>query len=155
MTFEFIKRYFPLKAHSLDEFMGIVEREGGVSVTAEIYANAKDGIFNLVLGTIANYEYFARFQSKTPRGRSIIFDEVYGSRYESEYSFCDSPEKRKYALKALLTADNRLHAIRERLPKVKATLVSPRGAMDEKTRQRMYEDAKKLNLTPFNPKVTA
>jgi len=54
-----------------------------------------------------------------------------------------------YALKELLTADNRLQRVKQRLPNVETALVGPRGTMDEATHQRMYEDAKKHNINPF------
>jgi len=41
MAFDFIKKYFPIKADSLDGFIEIVERERGVSVVAEPRIKAK------------------------------------------------------------------------------------------------------------------
>ncbi len=121
----------------------------GVSVVAEPRIKAGFGCFSVTVGTITNFEYSTRFQSKTPKGRPIIFDEVYGSRFGSDYGFADSQERELYALKALLTADERLQRVKQRLPDVDVMLVTPRGKMDETTRQRMYEDARKHNVTPF------
>ncbi len=149
MAFDFIKKYFPIKADSLDKFIEVVEREGGVSVIAESRFKAKNGTFTASVGTIANYEYSTRFQSETPTGRPIIFDEVYGSRFGSERGFVDAENRGLYALKGLLTADERLQGVRQRLPNIETALVGPRGTMDEATHQRMYEDARKHNVTPF------
>lgn len=147
--FYFIKKYFPIKADSLDGFIEIVERERGASVTAEPRIKAKNGTFTSTVGTIANYEYSTRFQSETPTGRPIVFDEIYGSRFGSERGFADSQDRELYALKGLLTADDRLQRVEERLENVETALVGPRGIIDETTHQRMYEDAKKYNLSPF------
>ena len=149
MTFDFIKKYFPTKADSLDEFMEVVEREGGVFVIAEPRIKEKNGAFSATVGTIANYEYSTRFQSETPTGRPIIFDEVYGSRFGSERGFADAVDRGLYALKGVLTADDRLQKVRQRLPNIETNLGGARGIMDEATHQRMYEDAKKYNVAPF------
>ena len=149
MAFDFIKKYFSIKADSLDEFIEFVERESGVSVTAEPSIKPKNGATTASVGTIADFEYSTRFQSETQKGRPIIFNEVHGSRFGSDYGSADSQDRELYALKGLLTADERLQRVRQRLPNVKTALVGPRGTMDEATHQRMYEDAKKHNLTPF------
>lgn len=147
--FEFIKKHFPIKADSLDEFMKIVEKEGGVSVSAKPRIRGKNETFTVSVGRVGEKEYCVRFESETPRGRPIIFDEVYGSRFGSEYGFGDSQDRGVYALKGLLTADKRLEEVRERLPSIETALVGPKGEIDETTRQRMYEDAKKQDISPF------
>lgn len=149
MAFDLIKKYFPIRADSLDKFMEVVEREGGVSVIAELRIKAKNGAFTATVGTIADYEYSTRFQSETPTERPIIFNEVYGSRFGSEYGLADFQDRCLYALKGLLTADERLQRVRQRLPNVETALVSPRGTIDKATHQRMYKDAKKHSITLF------
>jgi len=149
MVFDFIKKYFPIKVDSLDGFMDVVERESAVSVIAEPRIEAKNGGFTGVVGTIADFVYSTRFKSETSTHRPIVFDEVYGSRFGSGGGFADGEERVLYALKGFLTADDRLQRVRQRLPNIETSLVGPRGTMDETTRQRMYEDAKKHNVTPF------
>jgi len=151
MVFDFIRKYFPIRADSLDGFMEVVEREGVVSVIAEPITKGKNGVYTAIatIGTIADYEYSTRFKSKTPRGRPIIFDEVYSSRFGSDSGSAESLDRNLYALKATLTADERLQRIKERLPNVQTAIVGSRGTMDEATHQRMYDDAKKHNVIPF------
>lgn len=153
MVLNFIKKYFPIKADSLDEFIEVVQREGGVSVIAKPRIKAKNGVFTQgfggIVGIIADYEYSTRLQAETLTRRPIVFDEVHGSRFGSEYGFADSQDRTLYALRGLLTADNRLQRVRQRLPNVEIALVDSKGTMDKATYQRMYEDAKKYNATPF------
>ena len=142
--------------------MKAVQREGGVSVIAEPRIKAKKGIFTALVGAAPDYEYSTRFQSETPTGRPIIFDEVYGSRNGSEYGFADSRDRalygfadsrdrESYALKTLLTADDKLQRVRQRLPNVETKLIGEKGiTMDEATRQKMYKDAEKHNLSSFS-----
>jgi hypothetical protein len=149
MTFNFIKKYFPIKADSLEEFMEVVKRECGGYVNAKPRITAKNGTFTAAVGTIANYEYSTQFQSKTSTGRPIIFDEVYSSRFGSEYGFADAEKRGLYALKGILTADDRLQKIRQKLPNLEISLVGPKGIMDKATYKRMYKDAEEYNVTPF------
>jgi len=149
MVFDFIKKHFPIKVDSLDGFMEVVEREGGVFIIAKPRIKAKNGVFSITVGTIANYEYSTRFQSETSIGKPIIFNEVHGSRFGSERGFADAEDRGLYALKGLLTADDRLQRVRQRLPNIKTELVCSQGTIDEATHQKMYEDAKEYNVTPF------
>jgi len=152
MVFDFIKKMFPIKADSLDGFIEVVKREGGVFVIATPIIRLKNWFSasrNTAVGTIGNYEYSTRLQSKTPEGRQIVFCDVGGLRFGSDSGFSDSKKRGLYALRNVLTADDRLQNVKQRLPNVKTELVGPEGIIDEATRQRMYADAKKYNVTPF------
>lgn len=149
MVFEFIKKYFTIKTSTLEKFIELVDNQKGVSVTAKLNIISKNGSLTVTVGTIADYEYSTRFISETPAGRLIVFNEVHGSRFGSEYGFADAGDRGRYALKGLLTADDRLQKIKARLPNVETALLCLGGKMDETTRQKMYKDSAKYNITPF------
>ena len=119
---DFIKKYFPIKVDSFDKFVEMVGKEKGASIFIEPGIKVKPGIFTEAVGIIGVYKYFIRFQSKTARGRPIIYDEVYASRFGSEYGTADSDEREVYTSKLLSVAHDKLQQIKERLPNVETVL---------------------------------
>ena len=149
MAFDFVKKHFPIKAHSLDEFIELVDNEGGKSVTAKPFVSAKMGAETAAVGLIADFTYSAQFQSRTLTGRPIIFNEVYATRFGSSRGFVDVEDRALYALRVMLTADDRLLKIRGKLSYVQTSIIGPKGTVDDATRQRLYDDAQRFNVTPF------
>ena len=150
MIFDFIKKYFPVKANSLDEFIDIAEREKAVSVVAEPKKKPIDVFFTAPGSAMVEYKYSARFEAKTPAGRSIIFNEIYESKAEIKDGILEHYSRGVFALTGLFTIDNRLEKIKKRLPNIKTALNPPRGKMYETARKRMYEDARRFNITSLN-----
>ena len=150
MAFEFVKKLFPLKANSLEEFVSTVEREGGVSVVAEPRPNQRNGIYHDTLGGLGDFEFLTQFRSETVTGRPIIFKESYGKIYLGSKAPAHTQKRELYSLRMLLTADRGLRRIKQRLPSIKTELIFKNEAMDEATHRRMYKDAKKYGAVPFD-----
>lgn len=147
---ETIKRHIPLRAHSLEEFIALVEKWRGMTVEAIPQIIVKGATNTVAVGMIGIYEYSTKFKSHTSTGRPIIFEEKHGKRFGSSKGFADAEERGMFALKILLTADDRLKGIKERIPIVETAIIGSEGRFDEQTYQRMHEDAKKHDISPFN-----
>lgn len=146
---DFIKRYFSIRVDSLDEFIDTIEREGGTSVTGRPRIKTKNIKYFAAGVIVGDCEYWGLFQSKTRRGRQIKFKEFYNVRFGVTNGFLAEGNANLYALRALITTDERLQRIKQRLSYVETALVGPEGQMDEITRQRMYKAAEEHELTLF------
>ncbi|MBU3941418.1 MAG: hypothetical protein KKF74_00735 [Nanoarchaeota archaeon] len=146
MAFEFIKKYFPIKSDSLDDFIKLVEKEGGTSVIAKPYIDSKHTVNPIGVGEIGVYKYCAEFISKTLTQRPIIYDKTYESRFGSDHSFVDSEKRSLTSLKAFITIDSELKEIQKRLPNIETALVIPTGKVDEQARKRIYKSAAKCGI---------
>lgn len=147
---EAIKRYIPLKATSLDQFIIFVINNGGTVVQAEPVKTVINGSFSSTVGNVGNFEYSTRYTSRTSTGRKIVFDEVHLQKFGSEFGFADAQDRNLIALRGLITAESRLHEVKKRLPNVET--LGPASHMDETTQKAMWSQAKEYKIKPF-PKL--
>jgi hypothetical protein len=144
---EAIKRYIPLKATSLDQFIAFVKNNGGTVVQAEPEKTEVDGSHSWAVGNIGNSEYSTRYTSRTTTGRKIVFNEVHLQKFGSEFGFADAQDRNLIALRGLITAESRLREIKKRLPNVET--LGPTHKMDETTQKEMWLQAKVNKVKPF------
>jgi len=145
---ESVKKHIPLKATSLNQFMGLVVSENGIVVHVEPVTRIKGPFAPLTaVGRTATYEYLTEYTSYTPGGRKIVFREVYGQRFGSRKGMADAEERDTFAIRLFLTTDARLHEIQERLPHVQTGGLTIEMTAAE--REGMYANAKRFNIAPF------
>src|SRR3989344_1566070 len=122
---KFLKKLFPIRAKSLDDFMSIVQREKGDYVTAESQTRLMPFYTTIGFTTFVssmNYFSFIRFESETFKGRPIVFDEVQCLGLGIKDGSIDTGDIKKYAVNNLDEVLDELKRIKEKLPNIKTVL---------------------------------
>jgi len=159
---EKLKKPFPIKTHSLEEFISTVKDNGGKSAEGSFdkrssYKYSPLGLPPIIseISEIGDFEWHGVLASKTSQGRKIIFGESYETRFGSDHGFSDMEERNMLSLRCLITLDDRLTKIKEQLPNVSVVIVENNEIMDTKTLESVRIEAAKRNLEPYpSPKET-
>lgn len=150
MRFGFIKKFFSMKAKSLEEFISLLKREGCGFVEAGVVCREKGwGTNTAAVGWIGNFKYSIEFTSESPNGRKIIYEKAYGERFGSTRGFTDAEHRGRVALACLVTAEAILARIWKRLPEIRIVLIGKKGeAFSTEEYQQLHADAEKYNIKP-------
>ena len=147
----FVKRWFSIKAKSLDDFASIIKREQCRVVKGQVVKAAVGfQALTATVGNIGDFKYQIELISTTPTGRKVIFNELCEKTFGSEYGFADAPKRNMAAIKGLLTIENRIDQLKELLsPYIAETYISgPQGKFDETLLEKLHRDAEKLGVKP-------
>lgn len=144
---ESVKRRILIEASSFDDFIELVEKEGGILVNAEPVIKTKGASSSSTIGRIGTYQYLTHFSSRTAKGREVVFNELHTERFGSERGIGDRNQRYITELKLAITIDTRLREIQERLPQVEVGGLTVE--MDSSEREDMWNEAKRLNVDPF------
>ncbi|GEM_PF-3399817 len=148
--FGWIRRYFPAKARSLEEFLRLVREYGCTAVSAEGNRTMQNGVRTAAVGVIGTSRYTVELIA-TGGKRKVIFTQPCGEkRSSSEYGIADRDDRERAAVLTLVTADAALQEVQKRLPQlISVSLLSGRGPLNEETRSRLRADARKLGVEPL------
>lgn len=143
MAFEFIKRWFPIKPKTFEEFIEALKRNNCMSVEAEAEAREIAPPFSAEAYALYRTKYSVELRSETASGRGIIYKEFCGIVGFIE-EFADPEERRIRVIKTLITAEARATEIREKLPEVKTNIIG----FDEKTYKVLHRYAREYGINP-------
>lgn len=148
--FNFIKRWFPLKAESLEDFVSIIKREQCAVVEGQAVKEPKGLGASTSIGRIGHSRYLIELVAVTPSGRRVVYEEFCEDRFGSEWGFADAQDRSKSAIRCLLTAEDRLKKLADLLSpyKVQSFVKGPPGRLDERLLERLHKDAETLGVTP-------
>jgi len=147
----FIKRLFPIRAKSLDDFAEIIKREQCRVVEGEGFRSPVGFHARTVaVGKVGHFQYSVELTSETSGGRKIIFREVCEKKFGSDYGFPDAPDRNRAAIKIMLTAEDILNRLREKLfsYSVETYVKGPPGRLDKALLRKLHQDAEKLGVKP-------
>ena len=148
MALEDLKKYFPIRVESLEEFVDVVRKNSGTYVTGRYNNRIKRGRETKNLGVIYDFVYFGEFRSESVKRRPIMFDPVYGCRTGTENGVIDAEDRYVYELRSLRTTEVILDIVGERLPWIRPRLLG----LDDITLRRMHNHIKEADLAPFTYK---
>jgi hypothetical protein len=149
--FNFIKRWFPLKAKSLEDFVSIIKREGCAVIEGQAIKEPKGFGASTSIGRIGHSRYFIELIALTPTGRRVAYEEFCEERFGSEWGLADAQDRNKLAIRCLLTAEDRLKKLANLLSpyKVQTFVKGPPGRLNEGFLERLHKDAETLGVTPL------
>lgn len=137
---KWINKYFPIKAGSFSEFEKYVREHSGSVVVAEPII-ALEGLGSGYPGfSVASCKI--KFESKTQRGRPIVFNDYYGSKIGLK-------EKAEGVLRTFLTAEAKLNQLKKDLPNIETKLLAAGKEISNEDYAVLCKKAKELNLTSF------
>lgn len=145
MMLGFIKRLFPIKVDSFDEFVEILKEENCNFVEAKGVQEEKgSGPRVPRIGRIGDFEYSLALKSETSSGRPVIFEGSLGTRFGSSKGFSDAKERNKKARKVIIAAVINLERIKKKIPGIQTDVVTPQGKLDKKMYNRLHKQAKEV-----------
>ncbi len=144
---DFVKRRFPIRAKSVEEFVEAAKNEGCEIVEIIPCVDMADGARTATVGTIGDYKYGLDVETVTPRGRKIQFSENSFTRFGSDRGFSDSEERNGACIRILLIAEQRMKELQAKMPHATVHVTTPLGTMTADEIKQLHADAQKMDIT--------
>lgn len=148
---EVLKRPFPFKAESLEQFAGLVVETGGIYVEARLDRKAPRTSSGTV-GSFGIFVYEVVLNSETRSGRKIIFRSFLLNAFHSEFGISDRNTREELTFRCFVTADAMLSAIKERVPAyTRVDLIGGNGAVLQQNELEVIRaEARRRRIEPLS-----
>ena len=158
------KNFFSIKASSLDDFIELVSKNSGSVATgrSHIGPSRLDSVIGILIPfffpiltgpDVTNHSPrhipYIELSSDSISGRKINYREACEGISFDAYDFVYGDKGEKHVIQTLLTLDQRLSAVRERLPNVITRLMVIENEMSKERYSELNLRAKEYGLTPF------
>jgi hypothetical protein len=144
--FDFLKRFFPVRAKTFDEFVEITQREGCQQIAVEPKQTAKNAAETYSVGMIADWQHVLLHTATTTHGQKVTFLEFLFERTGSDSGIGDAEERRDAAIRHFLLAEKKVKELATKLPCDHVDLLGPNGVMNSKDYQQLHFDARKFKV---------
>jgi len=148
MIVQFIQNLFPLKAKTLNQFIKFV-RDGEGNIVRIEPGILRDNDIAIPNACLTDWHYLIDFESKTLRGRRIIYqEECFYTMRSARTQIFEAKERNRMSVQMFLTGEKRMKYIKNELPSIRVDLIAPsRKPMGNVLFKQLHHDAKKVGLS--------